>query len=124
MSRPDFTADTRLAVYGTLAPGRVNADQLDGLQGTWRKGFVRGHLIEIGWGANLGYPGLIPDGNGDRIEVQILESTDLPQHWARLDAFEGEGYYRIPIRVEVEDGTIEAAIYAVGPDALGDNLHG
>ena len=45
----------RLATYRTLAPGRPNHHQLDGLRGRWLKGHVDGLLVEAGWGASLGY---------------------------------------------------------------------
>ena len=49
----DLTAHHRLATYGTLAPGRVNHHQLDGLEGQWLQGHVRGTLVASGWGADL-----------------------------------------------------------------------
>ena len=51
------SADTRLATYGTLAPGRDNNEQLADLKGFWQQGTVRGRLVEAGWGQNL----VIPD---------------------------------------------------------------
>lgn len=107
------TADHRLATYGTLAPGRVNHHQLDHVPGTWSNGIVRGRLIEEGWGAAMGYPGMIPDLAGDEIAVFVFESENLPDHWPRLDAFEGEGYRRVPIMVETETGLVEASIYCL-----------
>ena len=50
----------RLATYGSLAPGRPNHHQLDGLEGRWSEGDVYGRLVDAGWGASLGYPALIP----------------------------------------------------------------
>ena len=87
MANSKKSADTRLATYGTLAPGRVNHDQLADLIGYWRQGTVRGRLVEAGWGAKLGYPGLILDPSGHVIDVHIFESPELPNHWPRLDAF-------------------------------------
>lgn len=110
------SAQTRLASYGTLAPGRVNSGQLDGLKGTWRTGTVRGRLVEVGWGAEQGYPGLILDPAGDVVEVALFESADLPGHWERLDAFEGSGYRRVVTRILTEEGDVEASIYIVEPD--------
>src|SRR5262245_49733801 len=37
-------ATTRLASYGTLAPGKPNHHQLYPLKGRWLRGVVRGHL--------------------------------------------------------------------------------
>jgi gamma-glutamylcyclotransferase (GGCT)/AIG2-like uncharacterized protein YtfP len=109
----DKAADTRLAVYGTLAPGRVNHHQLAGLQGQWRQGTVRGRLADAGWGVEHGYPALILDPLGPAVEVHLFESADLPDHWARLDAFEGSGYRRVVTRVRTADGERDAWIYVL-----------
>ena len=106
-------ANTRLATYGTLAPGRVNNNQLAGLRGHWRQGIVRGRLVEAGWGAGLGYPGLILDSPEQVVEVHLFESQELPDHWLRLDAFEGTGYRRVITQVTTEDGDLVASIYLV-----------
>jgi gamma-glutamylcyclotransferase (GGCT)/AIG2-like uncharacterized protein YtfP len=104
-------ADTRLAIYGTLAPGRANHHQLADLNGRWSPGTVNGTLMEQGWGARFGYPGIILDAAGGPVKVQLLESPDLPQHWSRLDEFEGSGYRRVATTVDTEDGAVEAFIY-------------
>ena len=53
-----FQASTRLAVYGTLAPGEENDWVLAPLQGCWSDGFVRGNLFLPGsWGDGIEYPG-------------------------------------------------------------------
>jgi gamma-glutamylcyclotransferase (GGCT)/AIG2-like uncharacterized protein YtfP len=105
----------RLAVYGTLAPGRSNHGQLAGLTGAWSHGTVRGTLHQAGWGASEGYPGLALDPGGEAVAVQVFTSADLPAHWARLDAFEGADYRRVAATVIGPDGdAIEAFIYAVG----------
>jgi len=108
------SADTCLATYGTLAPGRPNHNQLTDLEGNWRRGTVRGKLVEVGWGAELGFPGLVLDPSGNIIEVYIFESLDLPDHWRRLDEFEGAGYRRAVTLVSTSDGDRDASIYVVG----------
>ncbi|MGE3290437.1 MAG: gamma-glutamylcyclotransferase [Geminicoccaceae bacterium] len=105
--------DTRLATYGSLAPGRVNHHQLADLRGRWRTGTVRGRLLDAGWGAALGHPGLTLDPRGPEIEVHLFESPDLPQHWSRLDAFEGPGYRRVVAQIHTADGKLEAWIYVL-----------
>ena len=87
-------ADCRLAVYGTLAPGRPNHHHLAALSGRWIEGHVTGQLHEAGWGAALGFPGLVLAADGRMIPVHLLESDDLPAHWNRLDEFEGAGHFR------------------------------
>ena len=68
-----MNAECRLVAYGTLAPGRPNHHKLDGLNGRWLGGSVRGVLVQQGWGAALGYPALILDPDGPAMEVQIFE---------------------------------------------------
>lgn len=113
MADSKTAVDTRLATYGTLAPGRINHHQLAGLKGKWRRGTVKGRLIEAGWGAKLGYPGLILDPSGQEVEVYLFESPDLPDHWPRLDDFEGDGYRRVVTQVRTEDGDLDAWIYVI-----------
>ena len=117
MADRDRAADTRLATYGTLVPGRENHHMLAGLQGRWRQGTVRGRLDETGWAALLGYPGLVLDAAGPPVGVHLFESSDLPDHWARLDAFEGTDYRRVVTRVRTTDGDVPAWIYVI---AAGD----
>lgn len=108
-----MSAENRLATYGTLAPGRVNNHELANLKGAWFKGTIKGTLVEAGWGAGLGYPGLILDPTGDEIEVYVFESPDLPDHWDRLDAFEGDGYKRMVTHATTERGIVEVSIYTI-----------
>ena len=115
---PPDHADTRLATYGTLAPGRVNHHQLAALPGRWLEGSVTGRLVEAGWGAKLGYPGLVLDLAGfdpaaGAIAVHLFESPELPGHWPRLDAFEGEGYRRVAAPVATGEGLLAAWIYVI-----------
>lgn len=121
MTRDDLTAEMRLATYGTLAPGRVNHHQLAELSGTWRKGIVRGRLLEEGWGAAHGCPGIVLDPEGPEVEVHIFESSDLPAHWARLDAFEGPGYRRVEVAARTQDGaqdgSLAVSLYELAPEA-------
>ncbi|MEL7285024.1 MAG: gamma-glutamylcyclotransferase family protein [Pseudomonadota bacterium] len=113
---PKLTPNHRLATYGTLAPGRSNAHELEGLSGRWLQGFVRGHLVESGWGAAQGYPGIHLHEEAPRVDVFLLESEDLPEHWSRLDAFEGAEYERVTVEVQTDEGVLEASIYALRPE--------
>lgn len=113
MPRKALGADGRLATYGTLVPGQINAHQLDGLSGRWLTGTVHGRLIEDGWGAAHGCPGIRLDPVGNEVAVHVFESADLPQHWARLDAFEGESYRRVSVTVETPEGALAASIYEI-----------
>ena len=50
---------------------------------------------------------------GDKVSVQVLESPDLPAHWERLDAFEGEEYARVAADVYTGERWVKAQIYVV-----------
>ena len=109
-------ATGRLAVYGSLAPGRPNHHQLHDLAGRWIGGTVRGQLCHEGWGAELGYPGLVLDPGGPTVGVQVFESPDLADHWTRLDEFEGPGYRREVTAVSTAEGELLASIYVITPN--------
>jgi gamma-glutamylcyclotransferase (GGCT)/AIG2-like uncharacterized protein YtfP len=108
MSACERGVGSRWATYGTLAPGRVNHRELAGLKGSWRQGTVRGRLVAAGWGAKLGYPGLALDPQGSPVEVYLVESSELPDHWPRLDEFEGAGYRRVVTQVRTANGELDA----------------
>lgn len=113
-------ASTRLVTYGTLSPGQPNHHHLAGLPGRWLAGTVRGRLVEQGWGMELfGFPGLVLDPDGPHVPVHLLESSDLPCHWERLDAFEGPGYRRVEVPVSTAEGELFGFIYVVAPEAAG-----
>jgi gamma-glutamylcyclotransferase (GGCT)/AIG2-like uncharacterized protein YtfP len=104
----------RLAVYGSLAPGKKNHNMIEGIHGTWRKAVLRGSLLNEGWGAGEGFPGFLWDGTNTPVAAQVFSSADLPHYWARLDAFEGEEYRRILAPAEIEDREIEICnVYAL-----------
>jgi gamma-glutamylcyclotransferase (GGCT)/AIG2-like uncharacterized protein YtfP len=105
--------EIRLATYGSLAPGRPNHGQLSHLPGRWLVGYVHGSLVEAGWGASLGYPGLILDPAEPQIEVHVFESPALLDHWDRLDVFEGSGYRRVAVEVSTDEGVLPASIYVL-----------
>lgn len=106
-----------LATYGTLAPGKPNHHQLAGLTGDWSHGHVRGDLRAEGWGADMGFPGLVLNPAGGAVAVDLFTSDDLPDHWSRLDAFEGPGYLRVVAEVATPAGIVEACIYVLRTDA-------
>jgi gamma-glutamylcyclotransferase (GGCT)/AIG2-like uncharacterized protein YtfP len=109
----DSSADTRLAVYGSLAPGQVNHHQLAALKGRWLRGTVQGRRVDAGWGTTIGFPGLVLDPSGPAVDVLLFESADFPDHWVRLDEFEGPGYRRVITEVRTPEGTVSANIYVV-----------
>jgi gamma-glutamylcyclotransferase (GGCT)/AIG2-like uncharacterized protein YtfP len=83
------------------------------IDGNWSSGFVRGFLHENGWGAELGFPGIVLDPDGPKVVVDLLESNQLDQHWQRLDEFEGPGYNRVLTSVQTNAGPVEAFIYVL-----------
>jgi gamma-glutamylcyclotransferase (GGCT)/AIG2-like uncharacterized protein YtfP len=90
-----FSVSRRLIVYGSLAPGGPNHGLLSDLEGEWHKGWITGELLERGWSAAMSYPALRWCPEGGEIEAYLLVSEDLPDHWRRLDEFEGLEYKRI-----------------------------
>ena len=108
-----MNAEHRLATYGSLAPGRPNNDQLDGIDGRWFEGTLHGHLINLGRGAGTGYPGLVLDDAGPGVEVHILESILLPTRWAQLDEFEGAEYERVAATAQTSQGVLAVSLYVL-----------
>ena len=109
-----MTSSHHLFVYGTLAPGEINADQLAPLGGSWQVAKVRGTLHAEGWGASYGFPAMRLDEHSDFVVGQLFTSPDLPEHWSRLDEFEGDAYRRVITDVQLENGTkIAAHIYVL-----------
>jgi gamma-glutamylcyclotransferase (GGCT)/AIG2-like uncharacterized protein YtfP len=105
-----------LIIYGTLAPGKPNHSKIGHIKGTWAKGFVKGILVNEGWGAALGYFGFkhTDIGKQENIEAYILFSDDLENNWSYLDEFEGAGYKRILAEYQLENGEIGVGnIYAI-----------
>lgn len=102
----------RLAVYGTLAPGRSNHHIVEPYGGTWTRGRVRGDLVEAGWGAVVGYPALRLRADGPWVPVHLLDSHRLAGAWPDIDAFEGDEYQRIlvPVFADRDDATVLIAV--------------
>ncbi len=105
-------ASRRLAVYGSLAPGREHREVLAGLPGVWCEGFVRGAVRRIASGPDRGYPALTRGAGAPEVEVLLFESDALRGAWERVDAFEGAGYRRELVPVRTANGaTVIAFAY-------------
>lgn len=105
---------THLFVYGSLAPGRANAHVLADVAGQWEPASVRGTLHASGWGAAIGFPGLVLDDQAQDVAGLLFHSDELDRHWARLDEFEGEGYRRVLTDARRGDGSIvQAWVYCL-----------
>jgi gamma-glutamylcyclotransferase (GGCT)/AIG2-like uncharacterized protein YtfP len=101
-----------LFVYGTLGPGRPNAHILENIGGTWQEGHVGGSLVAKGWGAEMGYPGIVLDNSGNHVQGFLFTSENLHLHWHELDEFEGTEYERVPVEVTTATGQkIKSCIY-------------
>ena len=112
----------RLFVYGTLAPGRPNERVLEAVPGVWEPATVRGDLLPEGWGAGVGFPGIVLDEQGSEVEGFVFSSPSLHAHWERLDDFEGDGCQRVLTAARLRDGrTVDAHIFVLrsqtGPDS-------
>ena len=103
----------RLFVYGTLAPGRPNEHVLADIPGRWEPATVRGKLLQEGWGAKDGYPGIVLDETGEAVQGFLFSSDALAEHLPRLDAFEGSGYERVIASVQLDGAVAEAYIFVL-----------
>ena len=108
-----FACSERLAVYGSLAPGRVNHYVIERLGGTWSDGVVEGDLTHYGWGAAMGYPALHLRAGSPAVPVHVLTSPALPDAWPEIDAFEGEEYRRVLVPVWSSAGAGERTLLTV-----------
>ncbi len=86
---------TKFATYGTLAPGGRHHHLIADLEGSWSKGAVRGFIEE-----RLGLPVFVWEWGAGDVQVDLLESPELPRRWDEFDAFEGTQYRRIWVPVE------------------------
>lgn len=103
-----------LFVYGTLRPNQPNAHVMEVIGGTWQAGYIKGHLEQRGWGAELGSPGIQLSDDGESVQGYVFLSESLSQHWDALDEFEGEEYQRVPVRVYLENGkTMKSMVYTL-----------
>jgi len=102
----------KLFVYGTLGPNRPNEHILKDIGGTWQDAKINGTLHDEGWGANMGYPGIVLDNSPEEIDGFVFSSNNLCNHWKMLDEFEGIGYERVLSEIKLLDRTsTKAYIY-------------
>ena len=104
----------RLFIYGSLQPGGSNEHVLAAIGGEWEPAVIKGNLIEAGWGASMGYPGLVIDESGNDVHGHVFASSKLSAKWAYLDEFEGEEYERIVASVTLLSGEqVKAHVYVL-----------
>jgi gamma-glutamylcyclotransferase (GGCT)/AIG2-like uncharacterized protein YtfP len=99
--------ETKLIVYGSLAPGEANHFLLAGLTGEWYRCSIRGHL-----GHYRGFKSFRYAPQGPEHPAWLLESSELPRIIEDLDDFEGAEYERIVVPTQVGDRWVRAQIYA------------
>ncbi|MCW2834352.1 MAG: AIG2-like family protein [Nocardioides sp.] len=102
----------RLFVYGSLAPARSNEHILADVDGTWEPASVTGAFVDEGWAFDEGYPAIVLSPDGPVVDGQLFTSDHLPEHWARLDEFEGVDYERVTVQARRPDGqSVPAQVY-------------
>jgi hypothetical protein len=112
--RDVFGSESRVAVYGALAPGEAKHYMLTPFRGVWTPGFVRGRLEGGPWSSMLGMQGIRLEGGADRVPVHVLQSPLLERAWTSFDFFGGAGFARLLTPVENSDGVSAIAnIFAV-----------
>jgi gamma-glutamylcyclotransferase (GGCT)/AIG2-like uncharacterized protein YtfP len=109
-----YQSSHHLVVYGTLAPGLSNHNQIEHIAGTWRDNvYVEGEFVNQGWALEFGYPVIRWKPTGLRVASYLLTSEMLPSYWTDLDHFEGPEYCRILVPVFDQQGFITVGnIYA------------
>ena len=92
MDMIDFVLDHpshKFVAYGTLRPGQPGHAVLKNVDGAWSSVTLHGVVHE-----KDGLPGFSYFGHADGVAAELLVSKDLPDHWRRLDEFEGARYER------------------------------
>ena len=108
------TITHRLFVYGSLQPGGPNEHVLTKVGGEFAPAVIRGRLVEEGWGAALGYPGLVLGNEAGEVRGHVFSSPQLSEHWATLDEFEGAEYSRVVSTVTLIEGEcVDAWVYVL-----------
>jgi gamma-glutamylcyclotransferase (GGCT)/AIG2-like uncharacterized protein YtfP len=96
----------RLAVYGSLAPGRPNHSMLAPLGGEWRRGIIEGQIEVVD---GFEYFKWVTKSN--KVVVHILDTDQLRDQWATLDSFEGPLYRRVLCPVEIDEDIAIVNVY-------------
>jgi gamma-glutamylcyclotransferase (GGCT)/AIG2-like uncharacterized protein YtfP len=104
----------RLFIYGSLQPGGPNEHVMTAIGGEWEPAVIKGQLVESGWGAGMGYPGLVLDDSGNEIHGYVFSSSNLSDKWDDLDEFEGREYRRMVTSVILQSGElVRAHVYVL-----------
>ena len=108
-----------LFVYGTLMPNCPNGYVLENIVGKFIPATVKGKLIDAGWSAGMGYPGIRLDEGEDTIHGYLFYSANLINHWENLDEFEGAEFERTAVTVERYDElAVDTYIYTLKAEII------
>ncbi|MGA1932988.1 gamma-glutamylcyclotransferase family protein [Arcobacter sp. YIC-464] len=106
-----------LFVYGTLMPNCPNGHVLENIVGKFVPATVKGKLIDAGWSASMGYPGINLEAGNDTIHGYLFYSDNLIDNWDYLDEFEGDEFLRKEVTVERYDELeVDTYIYTLKPE--------
>jgi len=62
----------------------------------------------------MGYPGIVLDKEGEKVEGFLFTSENLASNWFQLDEFEGKAYERVLTKAKLNDGSfVDAYVYAL-----------
>ena len=113
-----------LFVYGTLMPNCPNAHVLENIVGKFVPATVKGKLVDAGWSASMGYPGIRLEDGSDTIHGFLFYSDNLINHWDFLDEFEGEEFIRMPIKAErFDEIEVDTYIYTLKDEIIEEELY-
>ncbi len=106
-------------------PNCPNAYVLEDIVGKFVPATVKGKLIDAGWSAGMGYPGIRLEMGNDTIHGFLFYSDNLINHWEKLDIFEGEEFIRMPVVATRDDNEmeIETFIYTLKDEILEDDVN-
>ena len=100
-------------------PNCPNGHVLEEIGGKFIPATVKGKLIDAGWSASMGYPGIRLDAGEDTIHGFLFYSANLINYWEYLDEFEGAEFERTPVLVERYDELeVDTFIYALKREIL------
>src|SRR3546814_6998489 len=78
-----FRPFVKLAIYGTLAPGKANHHYIGGLGGAWQDAAVRGSLGRVPCGMHGGLPAMLLDPASPLQTLKLLPCEGLPSACTR-----------------------------------------
>lgn len=100
-------------------PNCPNGHILENIVGKFIPATVKGKLIDAGWSASMGYPGIRLEAGNDTIHGFLFYSDNLINHWDFLDEFEGEEFKRIEVvAYRYDEIEVETFIYSLRDEIL------